>query len=124
MSGEKSPLANQKIDSIAKVSKRFAERRRIDEAFEEDDLREVNRELNRLPLSLRSMIEMSLGITQNGVRLPLYNIDKDDADRLRNQDRFNSLFVSIPDRELPLSVYDPMKDPVKFPAFWLNHKQL
>ena len=49
---------------------------------------------------------------------------KDEADRLRNQDRFNSLFVSIPDRDQPLSVFDPMKDPVKFPAFWLNHKQL
>jgi hypothetical protein len=70
------------------------------------------------------MVEMSLGITQNNVRLPLYNVDKDKADRLRNQDRFNSLFVEIPDRDQPLSVYDPMKDPVKFPAFWLNHKQL
>jgi hypothetical protein len=124
MSDESTSLANEKFDSIAKVSKRFAERRRIDEAFEEDDLREVNRELNRLPLSLRAMIEMSLGITQNNVRLPLYNVDKDRADRLRNQDRFNSLFVEIPDRDQPLSVYDPMKDPVKFPAFWLNHKQL
>jgi uncharacterized membrane protein YgcG len=124
MSDESTSLANEKFDSIAKVSKRFAERRRIDEAFEEDDMREVNRELNRLPLSLRAMVEMSLGITQNNVRLPLYNVDKDKADRLRNQDRFNSLFVEIPDRDQPLSVYDPMKDPVKFPAFWLNHKQL
>mgnify|MGYP003672574881 FL=1 len=124
MSSENSSLANQKFDSIAKVSKRFAERRRIDEALDEGDIREVDRELGRLPLSLRAMIEMSLGITRNGVRLPLYNIDKDKADRLRNQDRLNSLFVSIPDREEPLSVYDPMKDPVKFPAFWLNHKQL
>ena len=117
MSDESTSLANEKFDSIAKVSKRFAERRRIDENFDENLLLD-------LPLSLRAMVEMSLGITQNNVRLPLYNVDKDRADRLRNQDRFNSLFVEIPDRDQPLSVYDPMKDPVKFPAFWLNHKQL
>ena len=120
MTGENEALRNVSIDSIAKVSKRFAEGAGIEEPR---DL-ERNRAVNRLPLALRAMIEMSLGINSNNVRLPLLNVDKDEADRLRNQDRFNSLFVSIPDRQQPLSVFDPMKDPVKFPAFWLNHKQL
>ena len=120
MTGENEALRNVRIDSIAKVSKRFAEGAGI------EDPRDLERNIaaNRLLLALRSMIEMSLGIDSNNVRLPLLNVDKDEADRLRNQDRFNSLFVSIPDRDQPLSVFDPMKDPVKFPAFWLNHKQL
>jgi|TARA_R110000796_G_scaffold99617_1_gene207933 hypothetical protein len=114
MAQETEAGANSKFDSIAKVAKQFPIQRG-DEGFDD--------EYNSWPVSIQALYDLGTG-GEDSARLPVINVDKDQADRLRNQDRFNSLNVEIPDREDPLSVYDPMKDPSKFAAFWLNHKQI